>query len=141
MTHPWSVTIAMLLTAVTLASAETPQRKAMQVRVRPAEAEQARVTMLKSMPPQFRVTLTREMPTAGFTFDVDAVEVDAAAHRIVARVTRHAPEGMAAQVLTPTPLHLALGTLDPGRYFLEVWMRDDADATHRPDQALVLDAE
>ena len=97
--------------------------------------------MAKSMPPQFTVALSREMPTAGWSFAVDTIEVDEDSRRIVAKVTQSAPKDMAAQVLTPTWLNLNVGTLAPGRYFLELFVRDDAGAKHLPSHAVLLEAK
>jgi hypothetical protein len=116
-------------------------RRAMTCAVREAVFIEPMMVTLKSMPPKFRLSLKQVMPSAGWSFDVDSVEVDAAAHRIVARVTVRRPEGMSAQVMTPTYLRLALGVLDPGRYFLELHSRDDPTQTHQPAQAFVLDAQ
>jgi hypothetical protein len=115
--------------------------KAMQLRVTPAAFGTPRVHMAKSMPPQFTLALSREMPTPGWTFSVDEIEVDETSRRIIAKVTQTAPEGMTAQVLTPTWLNLDLGTIDPGRYFLELYVRDAAGAKHLPAHAVLLEAK
>lgn len=132
------VSMALLVLACTARFAQ--ERKAMQLRVEPALFDEPRVEMAKSLPPQFSLTLSREMPTPGFSFTVDSVEVDPEARRIVARVTEQAPKGMVAQVLTPAWFKLDLGAIEPGRYFLELYLRDDPGAKHRPAQAVLLDA-
>ena len=45
----------------------------------------------KSMPPQFQLSLKRVMPSAGWSFEVDSVELDAENHRIVVQVTVRRP--------------------------------------------------
>ena len=86
-----------------------------------------RIVPAKSMPPQFRVTLTRDMPTPGWKFEVDEVKVDAESGRIVARITEHAPGGIVSQVIKPTRLDVELGILPRGTYLLELWARRGAD--------------
>jgi len=98
------------------------------------------IVVLKSMPPQFDLTLVREMPSAGWKLEVDAIDVDADAQRIVARVTEVAPQGMAAQVLTPTWLRLSLGALKPADYVLEIRIRRGTDGEYVLAQALALHA-
>jgi len=98
----------------------------------------AQVVPAKSMPPQFRVNLTRDMPTPGWKFEVDSVEIDAELGRIVARVTEHAPGGIVSQVIKPTRLDLELGILPRGGYVLEIWVRRGADSDYRRLQAIVL---
>jgi hypothetical protein len=82
--------------------------------------EGAEIHVLESDPPRFELVLTREMPTPGYRFEIDSLEVDAEAGRIVAKVTDVPPDGMVAQVITPTRLRLSLGTLPVGRYVLEI---------------------
>jgi hypothetical protein len=96
--------------------------------------------MAKSMPPQFTLMLTREMPTPGWSFEVDDVDIDEDAGRIVARITEVAPDGMSAQVITDTPLRIPLGMIGKGRYLIEIHVRRGASGEHRLAQALVVDA-
>jgi iron complex transport system ATP-binding protein len=98
------------------------------------------IVTLKTMPPGFDVVFMPEMPTAGCSFVVDSLEVDEAARRISARATLRRPAEVAAQVVTPTPLRLSLGSLARGRYVLEVWLRDDPEAAHHPAEVLLLEA-
>ena len=99
--------------------------------------EDARIRVLESDPPQFEVVLTREMPTPGFRFEIDALDVDAGHGRITARVTEVPPDGIVAQVITPAKLRLSLGSIPIGRYVLEIWIRRGS-ADHRVAGARVL---
>ena len=92
-----------------------------------------------SMPPQFEVVLTRDMPTPGWTLDVDEVAVDAGTGRIRVRITEVAPGGVRTQVITPTPCRVVLGRLEPGVFSLELWLRR-GDGPHVLAQALVMRA-
>jgi hypothetical protein len=98
------------------------------------------IVMLKSYPPQFQLVLKRKMPTPGWTFQIDEVDVDEAAGRVVARVTETGPDGIVAQVITETQCRIPLGTVAGGDYIVEVWSRRDAGQPHRPVQAFVLSA-
>ena len=91
-------------------------------------------------PPTFTLVLVREMPTPGFTWRVDALDVDARSQRITARLTEIAPQGIVAQVITPTRFELPLHGLAVGSYFVELWTRRDASREHRPAHAIVLEA-
>ena len=118
--------------------AETPRARGLIVRE--ARYTEPEVAVLKSLPPQFEVTLLGEMPTPGFTLEVNSVEVDESSARIRALVTERAPEGVTSQVLTRTKLRLPLGTLAPGTYILELWLRRDPTKPHTLHQALLLTA-
>lgn len=97
-----------------------------------------RVQVLESQPPQFDLVFRREMPTPGFELRVDSIETEGG--RIVARITELAPEGMVAQVITPTELRLSLGAVAPGRYLLEIHTRRGEDGVYLLADALVLTA-
>jgi hypothetical protein len=99
-----------------------------------------RILVAKSMPPQFDLLLEREMPTPGWSFVVDAIELDEEGRRIVARITEVGPTGNVAQVITKTACRLGLGRLRPGSYVLELRTRRAPTDEHRLSQALVLAA-
>jgi hypothetical protein len=88
------------------------------------------IVAAKSMPPQFQIVLTRDMPTAGWNLEVDALEVDEEARRIVARISERGPQGVSAQVVTPAKLHLEVGTLDSGPWLLEIRSRRSAEGPY-----------
>ncbi|HKQ62655.1 MAG TPA: protease complex subunit PrcB family protein [Candidatus Polarisedimenticolaceae bacterium] len=96
------------------------------------------VVTLKTLPPKFELLLRREMPTPGWSFVVDSVEVDEAKGRIVAKVSEIAPEGVTAQVITRTELRLPLGTLQARHHVLELYLRRGASGEHALVQAIVL---
>lgn len=89
-------------------------------------------------PATFTVRLRADMPTPGYTFTVDAVEIDRDARRVVVRVTESAPGGVVSQVVTPATLAIEVGPLAPGRWVFELRTRRDASATHVPQWARVL---
>lgn len=97
------------------------------------------VQVATSMPPQFDLLLTRDMPTPGWALDVDDVAVDTKAGRILVRITEVAPEGIRTQVITPTPCRVPLGRLEPGVFALELWLRR-GDGPHVLAQVLVVRA-
>jgi len=86
----------------------------------------------------FTLVVEREMPTPGWTFVVDAVEADAGASRLTAKLTEVGPSGMVAQVLTRERIEIPLGAIEPGAYFVEIWTRRDAAQEHQPGFALVV---
>ncbi len=98
------------------------------------------VIVATSMPPQFEISFTRNMPTTGWDHAVDSVIVDQETRRIVAKVTEIRPSGMSAQVITPTKCSVPLGRMVPGRYLLELWVRRGADQPHTLSQAQVVSA-
>ena len=132
--------LAVLLLSGTfcMAGGEATDRGAMRLTVPDGPFRDAQVVMAKSMPPQFQVNLTRDMPTPGWKFEVDSVEIDGKSGRIVARVTEHAPGGVVSQVIKPTRLSLNLGVLSRGDYLLELWVRRGAGSDYRRLQAIVL---
>ena len=94
----------------------------------------------ESVPARFEIVLEREMPTPGWVLNVDGVEVDEAAGRIVVRASEHPPGGMAAQVITSTPLTISLEPLARGIYTLEVRLRRGHGGEYTPAHAMVLSA-
>ena len=96
------------------------------------------VEVLESHPVQFVIVFDREMPTPGWTSTVDSVDVDRKTGRIVVKITDQAPEGMVAQVITPTKLRIKVGSLPNGRFVLELRARRGEDGDYRPAHALVV---
>jgi hypothetical protein len=88
----------------------------------------------------FRISLKRDMSTPGFKLEVNGVQIDDEASRIVVRVTEHPPAGMAAQVMTPTSLAIPLGRLTRGSYIMEIQLRRGNGGEYRPAHAMVLGA-
>ena len=130
---------ALLLSGIgCMAGGKATDRGATRLTVPDPPFRNAQVVMAKSKPPQFRVNLTRDMPTPGWKFEIESVEVDAEAGRILVRVTEQAPHGMVAQMIKPTRLSLDLGVLAPGRYVLELWVRRGAKNEYHRLQAMVL---
>jgi len=115
-------------------------RRASRVWVAEEEVDKIEIVAGKTEPPSFTLVLVRQMPTPGWTWRVDALDVDAKSRRITARLTETAPQGIVAQVITPTRFELPLGELQAGSYFVELWTRLDAAREHRPARALVLEA-
>ncbi|HXV76352.1 MAG TPA: protease complex subunit PrcB family protein [Candidatus Polarisedimenticolaceae bacterium] len=104
------------------------------------EAERASVVTGEAAPVEFTLSIAREMPTPGWRLEVDAVEIDAGAHRIAVRVTERGPAGIVAQVITETPFEIPLGPIEPGSYFVEIWARPSSEVAHQPAHALVVRA-
>ena len=76
------------------------------------------------------------MPTPGWTFEIDSVEI--AGDRIVAKITEVRPDGMVAQMIAPGTARIPLGSLDRGSYVLEIRSRRDRRRDHRPAFAAVV---
>jgi hypothetical protein len=124
-------------TATMKASSSPPPRGRATRLVIPEPAfRDVQVVAEKSLPPKF--VFEWDMPTPGYRAEVDSLDVDAEAGRIVARVTEVRPAGPVAQVITPATFRLPLGVLDPGSYVVEIWLRRGTDEPYRPQQALVV---
>jgi len=104
------------------------------------EFEKVEIVTEKTLPPRFTLALVREMPTPGWTCQVDSVEIDASSHRISVRLTDVAPAGITAQVITPTRFDVPIGSVATGTYFVEIWTRRDPGREHGPAHAMVLTA-
>ena len=104
------------------------------------EGERAAVAEATGDPVEFTLVLSREMPTPGWSFEVDSVEVDGAGQRIVVALTERRPTGMVAQVLTTTEFRIPLGNPGRGTYFVEIRARPDAETPYQPAHALVIRA-
>jgi hypothetical protein len=100
--------------------------------------QKIRVVAEDSMPPRFTLTLTREMPTPGWTIRIDSVDVDRENRRITVKATEEGPDGITSQVITPTEFQIPFGTVEPGSYFLELWTRRAEERPHQPAHALIL---
>lgn len=129
-----------LACAASGAGGDPPRTMAMVLSIAEPAFGEPKVMMAKSMPPQFTVVLEREMPTPGWSFTVDSIETDEQARRIVANLSEIGPEGITAQVITRTSCHIPLGSIDKGRYLLEIRLRRGSSGEHRLAQALVVDA-
>ena len=130
-----------LSTVASAAPAEPrPAPRAARAWIVEEEVNKVEIVAARTEPPTFTLVLVREMPTPGFTWRVDALDVDVRGRRITARLTESAPQGIVAQVITPTRFELPLGEIEPGSYFVELWSRRDAAGEHRPAHALVLEA-
>lgn len=117
-----------------------PSRRASRAWVVEEEVDKVEIVAAGTEPPTFTLVLVRQMPTPGFTWKVDALDVDVRGRRITARLTESAPQGIVAQVITPTRFELPLGSLETGSYFVELWTRRGPSGEHRPSHALVLEA-
>jgi len=98
----------------------------------------AEVVADESEPTGFTLVVEQEMPTPGWTFQIDIVEVDAESLRVTVKLTEAAPGGIVAQVLTSTRIEIPLGTIEPGAYFVELWTRRDGGKPHQPSHALLM---
>ena len=78
------------------------------------------------------------MPTPGWTFLIDSVEADAGSSRLTIKLTEVGPDGIVAQVLTPTRIEVPLGQFESGAYFVELWTRRDPAKPHQPGHALII---
>lgn len=131
--------IPILLCLACVAKGQPVETTAKGLLVKEAPFGDPEIVVLKSMPPQFEVVFEREMPTPGWKFDIDEISTDPQTSRIVVRVTEVRPGGIAAQVMTPTKLKVALGTLPRGQYFLELQVRRGS-GRHVPVQGFLLNA-
>ena len=98
----------------------------------------AEIIAHKSTPPTFTLVIEQEMPTPGWTFEIDAVEFDEGAPRVTLKLTEMAPGGIVAQVLTGSRVEIPLGAIEAGAYFVELWTRRDAGKPHQPSHALLI---
>ena len=128
----------LLVAVCAVGAAEDATGRAMRLDVGRGPFQNPAVVMQKSYPPKFVIVLTREMPTPGYRFDVDSLELDEERGRVVARVTEVRPEGMVAQVITKAELRLPIGSPKTGRYVLELWTRRGTEGRHQLTQAMVL---
>jgi hypothetical protein len=126
-----------LLLAPTVWAGESAPTNATEVTaVRSEAAEPLKVVKVDGSPPTFVVEFTQQMPTPGWTFRVDSVETEG--DRIVARITEARPEGMVVQMIAPGTAKIPIGTLQRGRYVLEIRSRRDPLREHRPTFATVV---
>ena len=95
---------------------------------------------LPTSPTQFVLRGEREMPTPGWTFHIDGVQVDASG-RIAVRITDIPPAADAViSVIAPATLSIQLGALRVGRYVVELQTRRSPAEPYRLLQAAVLEA-
>jgi hypothetical protein len=98
------------------------------------------VVVATSMPPQFEIVFVRDMPTPGWRFSVDTVDVDEESWRITAKITEVGPTGVNVQMIAPTKCRVPLGKLATGVYSLELWLRQGNTGPYRLAHALVVRA-
>lgn len=104
----------------------------------PGVAEPLKIELVEGEPARFVAKWTHTMPTPGWTFDLDGLDIDG--DRIVIELTANRPGGMVAQVEAPATAAIPLGALERGRYFLEIELRLDKLRDHRPAFAAVVEA-
>ena len=130
----------MLLAGACAAHGALPDHRAatsMRV-VEESRKERVEVVMAKSTPHRFTLVVERPMPTPGWRFDVNTIDIEPESSRIMVRVRETGPTGVSSQVITPTRLEIPLGAIPRGRYFLELWTRRADDQPHVPSRAWVL---
>jgi hypothetical protein len=135
---PRFIAIALLGASGLTCAGQPGPATALSIREPAFSAPQVRVAA--SMPPQFEIELVREMPTPGWSFSVDSVDVDEQAGRITARITEVAPTTPTAQVIASKKCRVPLGKLAPGVYALELWLRRGTAHPHVLTQVLVVRA-
>ena len=134
-----SLTVTLLALSCAVADVKKPTgSRATSLTQSPSVFRELRVLVATSMPPQFEIMMSRAMPTPGWSFVTDSLEIDDEAGRIVAQISEIRPEGVTAQVITSTSCRLQLGTLAPRRYLLEIWLRRGTGGAHALTQAIVL---
>ena len=134
----WFVGLSILV-ALTLTSAGGPGSATALSIAEPAFRD-PQVIVATSMPPQFEIVFVRDMPSAGWDFSVDSVEVDEESGRITAKVSEIPPGGPTAQMISATKCRLPLGKLARGVYSLELWLRRGSQGPHGLTQAVVVRA-
>ena len=131
----WSILVAGI---VAISCSVTSGGPASRMWIPDTRVKDAEVVADESKPAKFTLVVNREMPTPGWTFEIDTIEVDADAARVTVKLTEAAPDGIVAQVLTPGRIEVPLGTIEPGAYFVELWIRRQAGKPHQPGHALVV---
>jgi hypothetical protein len=134
----WLAGCSVLVALAASTAAGGGEARARSLRLEPAWFDGPEIVAGKSLPPQFELVLEREAPTPGYAFEIDSLDVNPAERRIRVRFTEKRPEGLVAQVITPTRMRVELGALEPGAYVLELWLRRGDG--YEPVQALVLSA-
>jgi len=104
--------------------------------IRSEVADPFKVVQREGAPPTLTAEFTQQMPTPGWTFEIDSIETRG--DRIVAKFTELRPQGIVAQMLAPGTMTISLGSLKPGRYVLEIRSRRDRMIDHQPTFAAVL---
>lgn len=135
---PRFLALALLASATVLARPGPDTALAVEPAPRLVHAVEVRET--PRCPPTFALTLRLSMPTPGWELGLDSLEGPDAEGRFVLRVTGTPPEGLVAQVVTPTPVQAELPTLRKGRYLVDVRFRADPAGKHERIDALVLNA-
>jgi hypothetical protein len=121
--------------AVASGDSDAPAASGVSV-VRSEAADPFKVVKRDGSPPTFTAEFTQQMPTPGWTFEVESIETEG--DRIVAKVTEIRPQGIVAQMIVPGTMTISLGSLKRGRYVLEIRSRRDRMVDHQPTFAAVL---
>ena len=121
--------------AVASGKSDAPAASSVSV-VRSEAADPFKVVKRDGSPPTFTAEFTQQMPTPGWTFEVESIETEG--DRIVAKVTEIRPQGMVVQMIAPGTMTISLGSLKRGRYVLEIRSRRDRMVDHQPTFAAVL---
>ena len=98
------------------------------------------VEVMESMPVQFAISLTREMPMPGCEVIPGSINIDKATKRIVVKMHEKQPDGAGLMVMTPTKVRLSFGSLETGAYSLDLLLRVSGSEKHEKVQTLTLTA-
>jgi hypothetical protein len=94
----------------------------------------------ESAPPQFSLKLTVPMPTPGYELKVDKISKPDKDGRIQVKLTGTPPQGMVAQVITDEEFTAGLGSIDKGRYVVEIWYRLAGEKDYEIRDTILLNA-
>ena len=97
-----------------------------------------KIDVLESQPVQFVLQARIPMPTPGWELKVDQVKYDEKACIVRVNLTGKGPRGMVAQVITPTPVKIKLGTLVKGRPIVDIHVRRGAGSPYQRAGTVVL---
>ncbi len=138
----WEVPLTVLLAGATAPEPRAPAADEAATALRAAAnwVGPLSIEVMESHPLQFAVNTTVPMPTPGWTLRVDRVTAADPDGRIRAWVTEIAPDGMVAQVITDTPLRIAIGVLPPGSLVLEISTRRGEAGSYRRRDIVHLEA-
>ncbi len=100
-----------------------------------------KIEVMESMPVQFALTCTANLPMPGYGCAVESVDQGATPFDRIVKIRMTPPEGVGLTVIDPQPVRIALGSLVPGTYTLHFLVRESEDGKHAAAQTLVLVAK
>lgn len=86
--------------------------------------------VMESHPVQLGFLMVRDMPTPGYTIEIDEAKLQADGKTVIAKMTSIPPKGAGMTVLESRDIHVNIGSIAKGSYVFELHERTSKDGKY-----------